>query len=50
MTVQITVVPMGATTIKTPNDMFRVSSMAQAEAKRYREAQRKHLPLPRWRK
>lgn len=45
--VQITVVPMGATAIKNPNKAFSVAMQAQAEAKKYIEAQRKHLPLPR---
>lgn len=50
MTVQVTVVPMGATAIKDPNKNFSIAMQAQAEAKQYKEAQRKHLPLPRWRR
>lgn len=48
--VQITVVPMGVTTIKSPNKAFSVAMQAQADAKKYIQSQRKNLPLPRGRK
>lgn len=48
--VQITVVPMGATAINNPNKAFSVAMQAQADAKKYIQAQRKNLPLPRSRK
>ena len=43
-------IPMGKTTIKDPNKNFSITMQAQSEAKKYREAQRKHLPLPKWRR
>lgn len=50
MTAQITVVPMGATAIKNPNKAFSVAMMAQSDARKYKDAQRKNIPLPRFSK
>lgn len=38
---------MGQTAIKTGNKYFSIMMQGAAEAKKYKEAQRKHLPLPR---